>query len=125
MLWSAPTFSAVSFSRGRKRDRFSGFSPSPQAGISMSGTGVNMVEYGVSIRTIALTLRPTSAQEALLSSLQSAFNAACNYASAVAWERREFRRLGLQELVYHDLRERFGLLAQLAIRVIAVVADSY
>ena len=31
----------------------------------------------------------------------------------------------MQELVYRDLRERFGLLAQQAIRVIAVVADSY
>jgi hypothetical protein len=63
-------------------------------------------EYGVSIRTIALTLRPTPEQETLLSDLQAAFNDACNCASAVAWERREFRRLALQELVYRDLRKR-------------------
>jgi predicted transposase len=79
----------------------------------------------MSIRTIALTLRPSPEQEEQLSVLQAAFNAACNYASAVAWESGEFRRLGLQELVYRDLRDRFGLLAQLAVWVIAVVADSY
>jgi IS605 OrfB family transposase len=79
----------------------------------------------MSIRTIALTLRPSPEQEEQLCALQAAFNAACNYASVVARQSREFRRLGLQELVYRDLRERFGLLAQLAVRVIAVVADSY
>ena len=79
----------------------------------------------MNIRAIALTLRPSTEQEEQLSALQAAFNAACNYASAVAWERREFRRLPLQDLVYRDLRDRFGLLAQLAVRVIAVVADSY
>jgi hypothetical protein len=56
----------------------------------MDGLGVKTVTYGVSIRTIALTLRPTPEQEALLSRLQAAFNEACNYASAVAWEQREF-----------------------------------
>src|SRR5207302_1498023 len=31
----------------------------------------------------------------------------------------------LQDLVYRDLRERCGLLAQLAVRAVAVVADGY
>jgi putative transposase len=79
----------------------------------------------VSIRTIALTLKPTDEQAAALERLQATFNAACNHVSAVAWQRREFRRLTLQQLVYHDLRERFGLLAQHAVRVVAVVAHSY
>jgi putative transposase len=79
----------------------------------------------VSIRTIALTLKPTDEQVAALSELQAAFNAACNDISRVAWERQEFRQLSLQKLVYHDLRERFGLLAQHAVQAVAVVAHSY
>jgi putative transposase len=79
----------------------------------------------VSIRTIALTLKPTDDQAAALATLQATFNAACNHVSQVAWERREFRQLTLQKLVYRDLRERFGLLAQHTVRAIAVVAHSY
>jgi putative transposase len=79
----------------------------------------------MSIRTIALTLKPTADQSAALATLQARFNAACNHVSQVAWERQEFRRLTLQKLVYHELRERFGLLAQHAVRAVAVVAHSY
>jgi IS605 OrfB family transposase len=79
----------------------------------------------VSIRTIALTLKPTAEQGTALATLQTTFNAACNHVSRVAWERRECRQLPLQKLVYGDLRERFGLLAQHAVRAVAVVAHSY
>jgi putative transposase len=79
----------------------------------------------MSVRTIALTLKPTDEQAAALRDLQVAFNAACNYISHVAWERQEFRQLTLQKLVYRDVRERFGLLAQHTVQAVAVVAHSY
>jgi IS605 OrfB family transposase len=79
----------------------------------------------MSVRTIALTLRPAAAAEAALLRLQGQWAAACVYISAVAWERREWNKVRLQRLVYGEVRSRFGLLAQHTIRAIAVVADSY
>jgi putative transposase len=79
----------------------------------------------MSTRTIALTLRPTPEQSAALTRLQVAFAAACNHICAVAWTEQEFSRVGLQHLVYQDVRLLFGLKAQHTIRAITVVADSY
>jgi IS605 OrfB family transposase len=79
----------------------------------------------MSVRTIALTLRPTADECAALEHLQEQWSAACNDISRVAWERCEFNKVRLQRLVYDDVRARFGLLAQHVIRAIAVVADSY
>lgn len=63
-------------------------------------------------------------REALKQTLQTA-NAACNYLSTVAWEHQTFRRFDLQHLAYYDVREKFGLTAQMAIRCLAKVADAY
>lgn len=79
----------------------------------------------MSTRTIALTLRPDAAQSALLERLMCSFNAACDFVSEVAWREREFNAYRLQTLVYRDVRDRFGLLAQHTVRAIKVVADSY
>jgi len=79
----------------------------------------------MSIRTIALTLRPTAAERVALARLQEQFNAACNYVSGVAWEAQEFNKIRLQRLVYGDVRAAYGLMAQHTIRAIAVVADAY
>src|SRR5436190_1255771 len=79
----------------------------------------------MSVRTIALTLKPTTNQRAALERLQHQFNAACNDISQVAWEQQEFNKVRLQRLVYTQVRDRFGLMAQHTIRAIAVVADSY
>lgn len=54
-----------------------------------------------------------------------AFNAACNHASAVAFRECVFNRVRLHHRVYYELRATFGLLAQLAVRAIAIVADAY
>ena len=81
----------------------------------------------MSVRTIALTLKPTADERVALERLQQQWSAACNYISQVAWERRDlkFNKVRLQRLLYQEVRERFGLLAQHVIRAIAVVADSY
>jgi len=54
-------------------------------------------------------------REALKQTLQTA-SAACNYLSAVAWINQTFRRFDLQHLAYYDVREKFGLAAQMTIR---------
>jgi putative transposase len=75
--------------------------------------------------TAQVKLQTTPEQfAALLKTLETA-NAACNYISQVAWEHREFNQFRLHHLVYGEIRERFSLTAQVAVRCIAKVADAY
>ena len=68
---------------------------------------------------------PTPEQhEALLSTIERA-NEACNYASDIAWQNQTFRQFPLHKRVYRDIRDRFELSAQMAIRVEGKVADAY
>jgi IS605 OrfB family transposase len=79
----------------------------------------------MSIRTIAVTIRPNAAQATALERLQRQFNAACGYISAVAWREHEWHHIDLRTIVYRDVRERFGLLAQYACNAVRVVCASY
>ena len=72
-----------------------------------------------------IKLLPASEQlDALKSTLFSA-NAACNYVSEQAWQTKTFKQYDLHRLCYKDIRTRFGLSAQVAVRVISKVTDSY
>lgn len=55
----------------------------------------------------------------------SAFNAACNYLAGVAHEAGTVNKLRLQKLAYYDVREKFGLSAQLTVRAIAKTCEAY
>jgi hypothetical protein len=67
---------------------------------------------------------PSCSSTVLLAILTEA-NAACDTISAAAWQAREFRRLPLQKLIYHDIKASFRLGAQILVRCIAKVADAY
>ena len=54
-----------------------------------------------------------------------AFRNACNYISEVAWNRRCFNPVALHHLTYQDVRIKFSLPANLAIRARDRVAKSY
>lgn len=70
-------------------------------------------------------LQPTEGQaDALLDTLEKA-NAACNYVSEHAWETRTFRQYDLHHALYYKIREKFGLSAQVTVRVEAKVSDAY
>jgi len=70
-------------------------------------------------------LQPTEEQaQALLETLERA-NAACNYISDVAWKNKVFKQFNLHKLVYYDVRKRFGLSAQVTVRMEAKVANAY
>ena len=72
-----------------------------------------------------IKLQPTKEQyQALLDTLEKA-NAACNYVSQVAWETKTFHQFALHKLAYYDVRERFGLSAQVTVRIEAKVSDAY
>jgi IS605 OrfB family transposase len=78
------------------------------------------------MRLIAkLKLQPNSAQADSLKRTLETANAACDYISQVAWDTKTFGKFQIQKLVYGEVRERFGLSAQLALRCIAKVTDAY
>jgi len=82
--------------------------------------------YNARMKLIArIKLQPTPEQRALLLQTLEAANAACNYVSAVAWNKRVFGQFALHKLCYQDVRAQFGLGADVAVRVFAKVADAY
>lgn len=75
--------------------------------------------------TAQLKLQPTLEQADMLKRTLEASNAACNYISTLAWETRTFNKFALQRLCYGQVREQFGLAAQMTIRALAKVCDAY
>jgi IS605 OrfB family transposase len=72
-----------------------------------------------------IRLNPTPEQHAALLATLAEANAACDAISVIAWQAREFRRIPLQKLSYHQVKDSFQLGAQVLIRCIAKVADAY
>lgn len=77
------------------------------------------------ILTIKLKLQTTDEQKKQLLETMEAFNAACNYISDIAYEKQVTGQIGLHKLCYYDVREKFGLSAQMAIRAIGKVKEVY
>ena len=75
--------------------------------------------------TLSVKLVPTAEQHAALLATMERFNAACNDIAVVAFREHSANKVRLQKLVYTDIRERFGLSAQLTIRAIAKVCEAY
>src|SRR4029077_6199413 len=53
------------------------------------------------------------------------FNEAANWAAGVAFEHQCSNKVELQRILYKDIRERFDLSAQMAVRCIAQVCEAY
>lgn len=70
-------------------------------------------------------LLPSGPQSEALKATLRRVNEACDYASEVAWETKIFSKYGLQRAAYHDIKARFGLTAQVVVRLLAKVGDSY
>jgi len=75
------------------------------------------------IAQVKLVLTPEQTT-GFLGTIEAA-NAACEFVSQQAWKTRVFRQFDLHHLCYQDIRSRFGLSAQVAVRVIAKVAHAY
>ena len=72
-----------------------------------------------------LKLLPTETQTDALSQTLKTANAACNWLSGQAWAHKTFGQFALHKLAYATCRTRFGLSAQMVVRCIAKVADTY
>ena len=70
-------------------------------------------------------LQPSREQAQALQQTMLVYNEAANYISSEAWMRKTFKAYDLHHATYYAVRERFGLAAQLAVRVIKDVADAY
>lgn len=75
--------------------------------------------------TATVKLQPTNTQRQLLFETLERANAACNYISQQAWDAKSFGRVPVHKLTYHTIREQFDLAAQLVVRCIGKVVDSY
>lgn len=83
----------------------------------------------ISVRDVTLVVKvrmlPTEAEAVALRATLVTCNTAASWLSAVMHAGRVHRKHDAQKRFYTDLRERFGLAAQPAIRVIGKVADAY
>lgn len=113
---------AHDFSRGRKVRRHR---RNPLISPTRFVTIVNMCYTRVMKLTAKVKLIPTPDQHnSLLKTLETA-NAACNTISGVGWDTRTFGKFALQKIAYQDVRATFALTAQMVIRCISKVTDSY
>jgi len=75
--------------------------------------------------TLQIQLLPDKGQAHQLKSTMERFNAACSWLAAQAFEMKTANKITLQQHFYHELRERFGLSAQMAAICIRHVGGTY
>ena len=75
--------------------------------------------------TLQVKLLPSIAQHALLLDTMHVFNAACTWIAAYAYAEQCASKFLLQKALYYEIRQRFGVSAQLAIRAIAKAVEAY
>jgi len=74
---------------------------------------------------VNIKLKPLESQHsALLATLKEA-NKACDWISRQAFENKIFKQYNLHKLTYHVARDLFNLSAQMLVRAISKVSDSY
>ena len=75
--------------------------------------------------TAKVRLYPSTEQEELLKATLTEANAACNQIAAWAWEKKTFGQYKVHHGTYHTLKANSNLSAQVIVRCIAKVCDSY
>jgi IS605 OrfB family transposase len=74
---------------------------------------------------LQLQLLPDADQKAELLSTMERFNAAASFAAGVGWEHKVYGQVSIHGLCYREIRERFGLSAQMAVRAIAKAVECF
>ncbi len=75
--------------------------------------------------TLQLQLLPTPDQKANLLATMERFNEAATFAAKVGFEGGVFGQVMIHKRAYHQIRERFGISAQLAVRAIAKAVECF
>ncbi len=76
-------------------------------------------------QTSIVKLDTTKEQHSAILETMHKFNEACNYIAEIAFKIGTANKIELQKVVYYDVRDKFKLSAQLTIRAIAKVCESY
>lgn len=77
------------------------------------------------LQTLMVRLVPDAKQHTMLLGTVEEFNTACNHIAAVAFREKCFNTYQLHTFVYYDVREKFRLSSQMAVRAIGKVTDAY
>lgn len=77
------------------------------------------------ILTLQLQLLPTPSQATNLRQTVARFNEAASWVAGEAFRLQTANKIALQKVVYYEIRERFGLSAQMAVRCIAQACEAY
>ena len=75
--------------------------------------------------TLQIQVLPSTDQSAALRATVERFNEAANWLAGFAFEAHTANKIELQHRHYRELREQFGLSAQMAVRCIARVCEAY
>lgn len=70
-------------------------------------------------------LSPSEEQRRALLETLERFNEAANWIAGVAFEHSTASKYKLQKMIYHEVRERFGLSAQMTVRCISKVSEVF
>ena len=84
-----------------------------------------VIQFVIMKTTMQIKLLPSATQHALLLDTMHAFNAACTWIAEYAYRERCASKFVLQKELYQEVRQQFGLSAQLAIRAIAKTVEAY
>jgi putative transposase len=74
---------------------------------------------------IKVKLVPSQKQAKILLETIEAFNEACNFVSQIAFENRTASVVKIHRICYYEIRKKFNLSSQMAVRVVGKVADTY
>lgn len=75
--------------------------------------------------TLQIQLLPDASQAVALRETLARFNEAASWLAGKAFELRTANKIELQKLFYKEVREKFGLSAQMTVRCIAQVCEAY
>jgi len=75
--------------------------------------------------SIKIKLIPNQEQRDILLKTIEAYNNACNFVSQIAFENKTASVVKIHRLCYYEIRKRFNLSSQMAVRVVGKVADAY
>jgi predicted transposase len=99
-----------------------GFSPSACSPIAL------LIEYVCNARMkliVQIQVLPDPEAARKLQASMERFNDAANWVAGIAFQRRLSNKIRLQQIVYRDLRDRFGLSAQMACLCVHRVCEAY
>src|ERR1700722_5845582 len=75
--------------------------------------------------TLRVRLMPTDDQRDLLLATMERFNEAATFAAKVGFEAKVYSQPSIHKLAYAEIRERFGLSAQMAVRAIGKAVEAF